>query len=305
MVRPALSASRSIEILNFLAAHPGRSFTLSELSKSLDINMASTLSVLQALVDAGYLIRHPRHKTYSLGPALVAVGHSALAQHQVIDAAREEMRVLASESGTECIASVVVGDEIVIVATVGRPRASAADIRVGQRLPFNPPLGRVFIAWSGTEEEDSWLSRYGRQPSAAELMHLQQALASVRERGYSIGLDTEPRVRLGRALEVLADTPADEQIKHSLPGLVAGLRGDYELIETDPSRRYRVSSIAAPVFGESGEVVLALTLNGFDEPLDGAEVTAQASRLRATARMVTKATHGAVPTPDGRHAVAT
>lgn len=295
MVRPALAASRSTQVLNYMAAHPGRPFTLSELSKSLDINPASALSVLQALTDAGYLIRHPRHKTYLLGPALVAVGHSALAQHRVIDVARSEMRVLAAESGTECVASVVVGGEIVVVATEGWPRSSSADIRVGQRLPLNPPLGRVFVAWAPEDQVDAWLGRHGRGASAGEVAHLRQALDSVRDRGYSVGLDTEPRVRLGRALEVLADSPGDERVRGSLPDLVAELRRDYELVAADPRRRYRVSSIAAPIFGESGEVVVALTLNGFEDTMTGAEVVAAADRLRAAARMVTKATHGVLP----------
>jgi len=123
MTRPALAAARSVEILNFLASHPGESFTLSELSRHLNLNMASGLSVLKALTDAGYVHRHHSHKTYSLGPALVAVGYAALARYQVIEIALEEMRRLAAECDTECVASVVVGDEIVIVGASGRPRA--------------------------------------------------------------------------------------------------------------------------------------------------------------------------------------
>src|ERR1039458_5209422 len=72
MTRPALAAARAVEVLNFLASHPGESFTLSELSRHLNLNMASGLSVLKALTDAGYVHRHDSHKTYSLGPALVA-----------------------------------------------------------------------------------------------------------------------------------------------------------------------------------------------------------------------------------------
>ena len=146
MTRPALAAARAVEVLNFLASHPGESFTLSELSRHLNLNMASGLSVLKALTDAGYVHRHHSHKTYSLGPALVAVGYAALARYQVIEIAIEEMRRLAADCDTECVASVVVGDEIVIVGASGRPRLEGADVRVGQRVPMIPPLSERKIA---------------------------------------------------------------------------------------------------------------------------------------------------------------
>ena len=51
----------------------------------------------------------------------MAVGYAALARYQVIEIALEEMRRLAAECDTECVASVVVGDEIVIVGASGAP----------------------------------------------------------------------------------------------------------------------------------------------------------------------------------------
>ena len=157
MTRPALAAARAVEVLNFLASHPGESFTLSELSRHLNLNMASGLSVLKALTDAGYVHRHHSHKTYSLGPALVAVGYAALARYQVIEIAVEEMRRLAADCDTECVASVVVGDEIVIVGASGRPRLEGADVRVGQRVPMIPPLGPIFLAWGEPAQVERWL----------------------------------------------------------------------------------------------------------------------------------------------------
>jgi DNA-binding IclR family transcriptional regulator len=68
MVRPAPATVRTIATLNFFAAHPGDVFTLSELSAALGVNMASLLAILQGLTDAGYVVRHARHKTYALGP---------------------------------------------------------------------------------------------------------------------------------------------------------------------------------------------------------------------------------------------
>ena len=53
--------------------------------------------------------------------------------------------------------------------------------------------------------------------------------------------------------------------------------------------------IAAPVFGTSGEVALALTLLGFEPGLDAASVAAFGTRLRDLAEVVTRRSGGRLP----------
>lgn len=294
MVRPAPATVRTIAVLNFFAAHPGDVFTLSELSAVLGVNMASLLAILQGLMDAGYVVRHPRHKTYALGPSLVALGHAALARHPAIDAARAAMRPLADELGTELVASVVIGDEIVIVATAGVAPAEARDVRVGQRIPIVPPLAAIFYAWSPPATVEHWLALTGAGAPAERDRHL-GLLAAVRERGYSVGLETGARAELGATLERLADAPVDAALRERLSAVAGDLGLDYVGMDLEPDARYHVSTVAAPVFGPGGEVAVALTANGLGGNPTGAEVAAVAARLMATARSVTKVAHGRVP----------
>ncbi|MEU8139231.1 IclR family transcriptional regulator [Streptodolium elevatio] len=296
MVRPALAASRAIEILNFFAAHPGGAFTLSELSASLGINLASALSVLQSLEDAGYLVRHPRRKTYELGPSLVAVGDAALRSNRAVDLARGEMRPLAEEFSTEAIISVSVGDELVILAVEGRPQLSSADVRVGQRMPLVPPLGQVFFAWSPPHEVDAWLGRLDRRMQATARIHLPVTLAAVRERGYSITVESPTRTEIGATLERLADRPREApRLRDRLAELAAALgEEDYELVGVEAEATYDITTIVAPVFDARGQVALAMTLNGLRQ-VTGRQVTAHGDRLAATARLVTKQTGGRTP----------
>src|SRR3546814_4826507 len=72
------SSRRIVRLINFFAAHPTESFTLSEVVDQLSISLGSAHRALRSLADARYLVRHPAHKTYSLGLALVAVGQAAL-----------------------------------------------------------------------------------------------------------------------------------------------------------------------------------------------------------------------------------
>jgi DNA-binding IclR family transcriptional regulator len=79
MVRPALSAARGLDVIDLLCASPARSFTLSEIARGTGVNVSSCHSVLNVLVERGYLLRDPQLKTYTLGPLLFAAGQAALA----------------------------------------------------------------------------------------------------------------------------------------------------------------------------------------------------------------------------------
>ncbi|MYS83021.1 IclR family transcriptional regulator [Embleya scabrispora] len=296
MVRPALAAGRAVEILNFFAAHPGCAYTLSELHAALGINLASALSVLRALEDAGYLVRHPRRKTYELGPALVALGDAALRGNPAVDLARAQLRELANEFETELIASVAVGDEIVILAVEGRPQLASADVRVGQRLRMVPPLGQVFHAWSTPAEVDAWMDRLDERVRGTARILLPPTLAAVRERGYSITLDSPTRTRIGDTLERMAERPREAALlRDRLAELAAALgEEEYELIAVDPDTVYDISTLVAPVFDAAGRVAVALTLNGL-ERVTGRRVTTHGERLASVARLVTRRSGGRAP----------
>ena len=98
MARPALSASRSIDVLNFLAANAPEQFTLSDIGAALGINLASMHALLNTMEDAGYVIRHPRLRTYCLGASVVALGNAALQSHPAIACANDERSYSARNS---------------------------------------------------------------------------------------------------------------------------------------------------------------------------------------------------------------
>jgi len=154
MARPSPAVGRVVAVLNFLAAHPDDGFTLSELARHVDLNKATAHSMLNALADAGYVLRHPTRLIYTLGPALVALGNAVAGSSPAVDFARDEMRALAGRFELECLATTAVADEMVIVARSGVPsRVATVDelVQVGRRLPLVPPLGTVFKAWAGDD----------------------------------------------------------------------------------------------------------------------------------------------------------
>jgi DNA-binding IclR family transcriptional regulator len=287
MARPNPAVERTVAILDFLAAHPDEPFTLSELARRLAITKATAHTMLNALADAGYLLRHPTQKTFTLGPALIAIGSAAASRRmEVVDYARDEMKRLADELQLQVMASAAMGEEIVMLARAGAAGPFRLTMDVGQRIPLVPPLGTVFVAWSPQEEIDRWLRRVGAGTPEAELDRYRAAVDVVRRRGWSLGLE--------------AAVPLHDALERDASGLLAELaRGEYLLLELERAASYRLSHVAAPVFGPDGSVVLALTLIGFPGRLDADAVPELAERLVASALVVTKAIHGRAPDAGG------
>lgn len=284
MARPAPAVDRTVALLNFLSLHPDEWWSLSELARRLDLNKATAHAMLTALTDAGYVLRHPVDKTFTLGPAVIAVGNAAAVhQYEFVDFARGEMQALADELAVRCIASAAIGEEIVFLAASGDPQPLGLHVVVGQRLPLVPPLGTVFVAWSSPAEIDEWLRRLGPDATETELRRYRDAVETVRQRGYSLGLDV-PAARGLMARE------GDRRHAFSELG-----HNEYVLLELEHSASYRLSHIAAPVFGPDGRVALSLNLMGFRHELRAEQVPDLAARVTEATARVTKAIHGKVP----------
>ena len=284
MVRPAPGIERTVAILNFLAEHPDQRFSLSELCRRVGISKATAHADVNTLADAGYLLRNPTDKTFTLGPALVSLGMAAsTTEREIVELARGEMRRLSEELEAQCVASVAMGEEIVLLATEGRVQPFGMSAHVGARVPLVPPLGTVFMAWADGSEVDAWLHRIGPNTSDAELDRYQRALAAVRRRGYALGLDAAAMTRVNQALDQHDDAHRQIQdLGHA----------EYILTKLEPDPSQRVFLLAAPVFGPDAKLVLALTVFGFGNPVTADVVPRHAERLLEATGWVTEAIGG-------------
>jgi DNA-binding IclR family transcriptional regulator len=280
-----------VTVIDFLASHPGQSFGLSELARALHLSKATAHGLCATLTESGWLLRHPVDKTYTLGPALIAAGHAAGArQLDLVDHARPEMEELAATLGAQVVATSTVGDEMVLLATAGRPGPMWLAFTVGQRVPLAPPLGTVFLAWAGPQAVEAWLDRLGPGATEDDKQRLRSALAVIRGRGYALNLEAVANLKLSRALaghdsRRRALAVAVEEFAHE----------EYLLQELEEGATYRLSQISAPVFGSDASVALALTVVGLPEKLTGEEIPRFGDALLGAARRVTLTIHGRVP----------
>lgn len=286
--RVSPSAERVALLLSFLGRHPDQRFTMSTLARELDMNKATTHTLLQTLTKHGLLLRHPDEKAYRLGPALVGLGESAaLDEHEAADFAHAEMRRLSEELGLMCWVGAAVGEEIVILARVSPDSRLRGHPRIGQRFPFVAPVGAVFVAWAPLSEVTAWIERAGATGlDAAEYYH--RELRTIRERGFAVNL----LPMAGSELAEMIESESERENTDSVPAISQQLLTQFPANEPESG----VVNLIAPVFHADGRVLLSLTIEARVEGPD-VDLLAYGRRLLQGADAVTESIHGA--SPDG------
>jgi DNA-binding IclR family transcriptional regulator len=280
-------------VLSLLSRHPDASFTLSEICQRLDLNVSTAHSLLNALTASEFLVRQPTTKRYSLGPELVRIGAAAASRQVTLtEHARERMGRLAEATGRQCVASTVLGGDIVIIAKAGNAGPLGVTMDIGARMPLRPPFGTVFVAWSGESSIRSWLEE--TIPYSGPLMQqCLDALSAVRSQGYSVGMSISDELseQIWRPTTVTwAST--DKQSRHAFEQLILN---EYLIAELRAGQQYAIGNISAPVFGADGRVVIALAIPYFNETLPGSLIAEHARLLVQAAGLVTSEIRGEVP----------
>jgi flavin reductase (DIM6/NTAB) family NADH-FMN oxidoreductase RutF/DNA-binding IclR family transcriptional regulator len=205
-------------------------------------------------------------------------------QLQSADAARPEMEALAEELDVECVASAVVKDEMVLVANAGTPRSQALPTRVGQRIPFLPPLGTAFVAWASEPAREAWLAKAA--PDQREALEL--TLDQVRRSGYSVGRGASWHREVGSVLAKSRGSLTPETTD-TISRLITSLPADYESPTANSGDRSDIQSVSVPVTGPDGTAVLVLTLMVTSKRALAAAVEHHAARLTQAAQAVANA----------------
>jgi DNA-binding IclR family transcriptional regulator len=278
MARPALSASRSMEIIDFFAAFPNRAFTLTEIARAAKINVASCHAVLTALTSGGYLTR--TQKTYGLGPALVAIGQAALKSQPLIMRAQEAAQELSRDLHLPVLITALVGDEILAIASIADPSGrTSPNMRVGQRVPLVPPMGAVFMAWASDARIEAWVARMAPPGDHEFVERWYRDLALVRERGFQVTLRLPDSIDLATLMTEMATSRKAPEYRDHMIEAIHSMDERIFHPSIDPQENYQVALIAAPIFDQSGAAAFSFCLVGFPDKISGARITTYSEKL--------------------------
>ncbi len=295
------TAERVVQILDFLTTHPGRGFTLSELSRQLRLSKTTTYKILGTLTDRALVLRNPDTFDYRLGPALVPMGNVAGRNLPALTHAENEAGRLAEEHDAECVVVMATDADLLVVHHAGIPGPLTSTFQEGQRHPLVPPFGTVLLAWAGEHTVETWLSRPGPELTDADRERYRGAVEDVRRRGYAIGIRV-PRLYELRELYGTADLNTPQGRLELSGTLAAFAHDDFVPPGGELPADAEVWSIGAPVFGPGGNLLFAITLIG--EHFRGRDVPKLSRAVVRAAGRVTRAIDGRHPTASVAHAAA-
>jgi DNA-binding IclR family transcriptional regulator len=291
---PEGPTARVVAILDHLAEHGDNGMTLSQLSKELGISKATLHSIVHTLVEAGYLYRSESSHRYELGPALVPLGRAVTGHRQdAVDEALSAIPELASRFGVTAVVSAAIRGNIVILATASSGPNAPAGWQKAKSLPISPPMGTVFVAWSTPDDVERWIAQ--SRAGGVRAAHYAEAVTATRERGFALGLHVDARSRLEQFLKTAPRAKSNSAFQ-LVSELLDQMDDESYLVTTvDPGLSYQVSYVSAPVFDESGSVVIALSLVDFPMPLEGKRVMETGQELLHTTAAITAAIGGRAP----------
>jgi DNA-binding IclR family transcriptional regulator len=264
-------------VIDFLAARPSETFSLSELARRCGLNKSTAHTVIHTLHDGGWLFQSPRDMRYGLGPRLTLIGQAAAECVPELVIALPIMRELASELSAECVLSALVQDEIVVLGSTGAVRLGAPTVPAGTVMPCAPPLGTVFVAWL------SDLERTRRRERGLDLGYdvMSSELEEIRRLGYVATLSSSESWLL-RVLNDLPDRHSDRselqrELERRLSAVAAGA---YLASHRADAGVQQIEALMAPVF-QDGSAHYALTASRLGRQMDPTELARIGRRVCA------------------------
>ena len=296
--------SRVLDVITLLASQPTEEFSLAEIARQLSMSKASAHRLLITMADADFLARNDKHKTYSLGMGLLAVGQAALQKYRGLDVARAEMAKLSLELNLQCSATGVIGGDLLVLAREGSPQSHEGLNRVGERRPLIPPMGTCHIAWGEESVVGPYLGLAAEYMNRESNAWLHEALGLVRRRGYSVSTFGAASRKLLQATVISAgrnrDGPQWNMIRNTLGELS---RNEIQLASLSDADGAAIGRIAAPVFSSNGAIIFQLVLSGLPGTQTPRKLERFVERLLATAAAVTTQINGREPVARSREAV--
>lgn len=286
MPRRSGTTARVVAVLEYLTDRPNETFGLSELSRELEINKATLLSVVTTLIDAGWLLQHPKRKTYGLGPRVIAAGAAATLRFPDTSAAGPYLDRLAEELQSGCVVLGVQDAQMVVLDRAGFADPLHGLTRLGVRISFAPPHGLALAAWFPPEQHDVWQANANPPLTDDERERLREAVRLAHERGFVVGTDLPVGHELDRSVHELRQTSLDTD-PELFSQLAQAMRATgYYLGAIEPHGTYRANHVSAPVRTATGVPEVALAVPLFSGETTGARLLEIGTRLADAGREI-------------------
>lgn len=168
----------------------GRSATLRDLAKAVNLTPSRTHRFLAGLIKVGVVTQNRESGKYDLGPGLIELGMNALRRVDVIKLGIEATEQLAAETGLVSILCIWGGDGPTVIKWAQGRMITAFHIREGVGLPLlTTATGKIFLAFLPVQQTERIVADQIQSLSAAgatvELAEIDRMKANVRRKGIA------------------------------------------------------------------------------------------------------------------------
>ncbi|RFC68911.1 MULTISPECIES: IclR family transcriptional regulator [Mesorhizobium] len=183
----AATLTRGLEILRAFKAEDA-TLGNQDLIERTRLPKATISRLTATLVSLGYLHYDDDLGRYSIGPATVSLGYSALSSSAVVHMARPLMQELANETGAAVALGMRDGAEMVYAANCRSMAPVSLQLNVGSRLPiWRTAMGLAYVADSDPATRKQLVAQMvaaepARKGKIIELVD--QAVVDLAERGF-------------------------------------------------------------------------------------------------------------------------
>lgn len=201
----APTVAKAFQILR-LVARSSNGLKISDLARDLALSKSSVHGITAALEQQGVLVREGRSKRYTLGLALIELGHFASERIDLKDVARPVIEDLMHKTGESVFLGLRNGSRVTVLDSVESMSNLKITAPAGSSIPLLAgALGKAFLAaLSGTQAADlvaaHGLKAYTARSITDPARYLKE-LDQVRRAGYAV--DKEEYISGVRAVAAL------------------------------------------------------------------------------------------------------
>lgn len=178
--------------LSILCAFTRRrpSWTVSALSRELDIPKSTAHNLLRTLLAFDFVEQSPVDKTYRLGPRAYELGSAYVSGSELITPAMPHLRRLQTRSGETVKLGALSGGQVLVLAAVESTQQLHTRGDVGRRWPLHSSgLGKAILSQIDDAELDRVIEERGlprlTRHTLTDRDELREALAQIRRDGYA------------------------------------------------------------------------------------------------------------------------
>lgn len=187
------SIKRSIQILSSFTFKK-KEFTITELSKKLNINKSAIYRILLTLEDENIVIKNKNSNKYRLGIKLLELGNIVKEQFEIKSYALPIMEDLAKKTEETIDLNILLDDQRVSIEKIDSPHDVRRIIQLGKSLPlYCGGSGKAILAFLPTTEieriiQNTDLTALGPN-TITDRKILKKNLDEIRKKGYAISFE--------------------------------------------------------------------------------------------------------------------